>query len=175
MTLSSHLTTPRLIIRRLASQDIDLFLTMESDPEVMRFTTGVIEATPERRAELLAAVGVQRTDGLGHWCVEKDSAAIGWISLTSLENTGRIELAYRFTRTAWGHGYATEAGQAMAEYSESVLQLSECVAVVWPGNEASKRVLFKLQFCYEGLSHHYGRDVEVFCRSIVRQTPSAIP
>ncbi|WP_065062387.1 GNAT family N-acetyltransferase [Paraburkholderia tropica] len=168
MALSPFLTTSRLIIRQLVSQDIDLFLAMESDPNVMRFTTGVIEATPERRAELLATVCAQRTDGLGHWCVEKESAAIGWISLTPLEDTGRIQLAYRLTRTAWGHGYATEAGQAMVEYSESVLQLSECVAVVWPGNEASKKVLSKLRLSHEGLSHHYGRDVEVFRRSNVR-------
>lgn len=159
------LATDRLTLRRLAIQDIDVFLTMESDPEVMRYTTGLIEPTPRRRDELLTAVCATNADGLGHWCVERDGVAIGWTSLTPLEDTGRIQLAYRFVRTAWGKGYATEAGLAMVKYSQSVLELPECIAVVWPGNDASIRVLGKLQFRREGLACHYGCEVEVYRRS----------
>lgn len=160
------LTTDRLILRSLATQDVDVFMTMESDPEVMRYTTGLIESTPRRRDELLAAVSTTKAeDALGHWCVERDGVAIGWTSLTPLEDTGRIQLAYRFIRAAWGKGYATEAGLAMVKYSQSVLELPECIAVVWPGNDASIRVLGKLQFRREGLACHYGCEVEVYRRS----------
>jgi RimJ/RimL family protein N-acetyltransferase len=47
-----------------------------------------------------------------------------------------------------------------------VLGLSECVALVWPDNNASTHVLSKLRFQYEGSSVYYGNDVNVFVRAL---------
>ncbi len=158
----STLRTERLTLRRLLPQDIDWVLAMESDPEVMRYTTGAIAATAARRAELLRAISATEPDGLGHWCIERNQTAIGWTSLTPLEDTGRIHLAYRLVRTDWGQGYATEAGRATINYAWSFLRLAECAAIVWPENVASACVLAKLQFHQEGLTRYYGHEVHIY-------------
>lgn len=60
-----------------------------SRPEVMRHTTGRIEPTDARRAELLSAFSATPAADLGHGCVEHQGGPIGWVSLTPLEAAGR--------------------------------------------------------------------------------------
>lgn len=158
--------TRRLIFRRLTPGDVSFILAMEADPEVMKHTTGRIEPTLARRAELLNALTVMPDAGLGHWCVEHQAKPIGWVSLTPLEATGRIQLAYRFVRGAWGQGFATEAGEAALEHARTELGLDECAAIVWPANTASSRVLFKLGFRNEERAAHYGHEVDVLSCSL---------
>lgn len=82
--------TRRLMFRRLASKDMSFIFAMEADSEVMKHTTGRIEPTTARRAELLSALAAMPDASLGHWCVEHQAKSIGWVSLTALEATGRI-------------------------------------------------------------------------------------
>lgn len=158
--------TRRLLITRLSPDDVSFVMTMEADPEVMRYTTGVVAPTPSRRKEVLAYVNSAPHEGPGHWRVELQGKPIGWISLTPLESTDRFQLAYRFAKAFWGNGYATEAGAAILDYAREVLGLSECAALVWPDNNASTHVLSKLRFQYEGSSVYYGNDVNVFVRTL---------
>jgi len=99
---------------------------------------------------------------LGHRVITLGEAFTGWVSLTPLEDTGRIQLAYRLVHDAWGHGYATEAAGAMLNYGFTRLELPEIVAVVWPDNVASVRVLEKLGFCFEKAAWYYGAAVSLF-------------
>ena len=138
-----------------------MILAMESDPAVMRYGTGLKNADEARRAELLTWLE-QPASPIGHWAVEADGRAVGWISLTELEASGRIQLAYRLARQAWGRGYATEAGAQLCEYAWRTLELPELIAVVWPENASSMRVLEKLGFSRVGTQTHYGRDTEVY-------------
>lgn len=157
--------TRRLTFRRLSPGDMTFILAMEADPEVMKYTTGRIEPTAIRRAELQSALAAMPEAGLGHWRVEHQAKPIGWVSLTPLEATGRIQLAYRFVRDAWGQGFATEAGEAALNHARTELGLDECAAIVWPANKASSRVLFKLRFQNEMRATHYGHEVDVLsCR-----------
>jgi len=152
---------PRVILRRLQEADVSMMLAMESDPEVMRHSTGVKTADEARRQELLEWLAEPLTD-LGHWAIAVDGKALGWISLTPLENTGRIQLAYRLCRDTWGQGRATEAATALCDYAWRTLDVPELVAIVWPGNAASKRVLQKLGFAFAGMEAHYGRPTEAY-------------
>jgi len=158
-------STYRLKFRRMTSADVPFIMAMEADPEVMRHTTGRIAPTESRRMELLGVIAAVPDAGLGHWCIEQCAQAIGWVSLTLLEQTGRTQLAYRLARSAWGQGFATEAGEAALAYAQVALGLAECVAVVWPANTSSLRVLSKLGFRKEGTATHYGHEVEVHVRT----------
>jgi len=157
--------SPTVTLRRLQITDIPMVLSMESDPEVMRHSTGVKAADEARRRELLAWLDEPVTD-IGHWAVVADGMAVGWVSLTQLGTTGRLQLAYRLCQAAWGRGIATRAGAQLCDYAWQRLDVPELVAVVWPGNEASMRVLEKLGFAFAGCECHYGRetDVYVLCR-----------
>ena len=56
------------------------------------------------------------------------------------------ELGYWFTPSAWGQGYATEAGRAMLDIARHGLGLKRLVSAYFLDNPASGRVLAKLGF-----------------------------
>lgn len=148
-------------LRRLQEDDLPMMLAMESDPEVMRYSTGVKPADDARREELLAWLREPSTR-LGHWAIAADGAAVGWVSLVPLAGTNSIQLAYRLQRSAWGRGYASQAARELCGYAWRELDLAELVAVVWPGNQASIRVLEKLGFAFRSHERHYERETAVY-------------
>ncbi len=153
---------PNVTLRRLREDDVPMILALESDPEVMRYSTGIKPATEARRQELLAWLQAP-VDNIGHWAVvDPEGAAIGWISLTWLEGTGQLQLAYRLCQAAWGRGYATQAAQQLCAYAWRTLNAQELVAVTWPDNQGSQRVLQKLGFTLCGQETHYGRTTCVY-------------
>jgi RimJ/RimL family protein N-acetyltransferase len=71
----------------------------------------------------------------------------------------RIELAYRFKRSAWGRGIATEAGRACLDFGFGECGLLEIVALAYPENVPSQRVLAKLGFKQTGHHEAYGQHL----------------
>ena len=59
----------------------------------------------------------------GIWVVEwRDRPGfLGWCGVIPLEDSGLIELGYRYVRAAWGRGVATEAAQAVLDHGFRVL------------------------------------------------------
>jgi len=55
-----------------------------------------------------------------------------------------VELGWRLARSAWGHGYATEAALAAAGYGFGVMGLPEIVAVTTAGNLRSQAVMQRI-------------------------------
>jgi RimJ/RimL family protein N-acetyltransferase len=154
---------------------------MDLDPEVHRFI--FVHGPPDpavRRADLRERIasGWPRQGGL--WVVEwRDRPSfLGWCGLFPLEDSGLIELGYRYLRTAWGQGVATEAARAVLDYGFGTLGLEVIVAVTHPDNHASQRVLGKLGFRPEGRRFHYGAELafyELARASDLRSTPAGSP
>jgi RimJ/RimL family protein N-acetyltransferase len=67
-----------------------------------------------------------------------------------------VEIAYRLARGAWGRGIATEAASALVAHALGPLGLPRVVAVTYPANQASQRVLDKLGFERRGLRGYKG-------------------
>ena len=145
--------THRLRLRRLRPSDEADLVALDRDPEVMRYVgspAGVssAEETVERARQRIAA-----DDGpLGFWRVESraDGTFYGLGALIRMPSGDDIELAYRLIRRAWGQGLATEAGAALVEHAFGAAGLSRLVAVTYPDNRASQRVLEKLGFARQG-------------------------
>ena len=78
---------------------------------------------------------------------------------------GARELGYWLTPSAWGRGYATEAGQAVVAIARHALGLKRLVSGHFADNPASGRVLAKLGFRPAGRAMRYsaGRGAEVPC------------
>lgn len=51
----------------------------------------------------------------------------------------------------WGRGYATEAIREVLDFGFKVMNLNRIEATITPGNNASVRVLRKLNFVQEGI------------------------
>jgi RimJ/RimL family protein N-acetyltransferase len=67
-----------------------------------------------------------------------------------------VEVAYRLVRAAWGRGLATEAAGTLVAHALRTLALPRVVAVTYPDNRASQRVLDKLGFERRGLTEYKG-------------------
>lgn len=90
--------------------------------------------------------------GLGFWRVESrnDGTFYGLGALIRMPSGDDVELAYRLARTAWGQGIASEAGAVLVDYAFRTLGLPRVVAVTYPENRPSQRVLDKLGFARQG-------------------------
>ena len=94
----------------------------------------------------------------GRWGVvnRQDEDFIGWCGLNNID--GEIDLGYRFFRSAWGQGFATEAARACIEYGFGTLRLSRIIARALPENIASWKVLEKVGMRFTGFGSCKGLE-----------------
>jgi RimJ/RimL family protein N-acetyltransferase len=158
------LTTLRLRLRSRTLADLDACLAMDLDPEVRRFIHPRAPDPREHEAHLRARLESGWPPQGGIWVVEWQGAPgfLGWCGLFPLEDSGLIEIGYRFVRRAWGKGVATEAARAVLDYGFFDLDLDPIVAVTHPDNRASQRVLEKIGLRQSGDAVHYGQSLSFY-------------
>jgi RimJ/RimL family protein N-acetyltransferase len=158
------LTTWRLRLRPRTQADLDACLAMDLDPEVRRFIYPRAPDPKEHEAQLRARLEGGWPPQGGIWVVEWQDAPgfLGWCGLFPLEDSGLIEIGYRYVRNTWGKGIATEAARAVLDYGFFDLDLDPIVAVTHPDNRASQRVLEKIGLKARGLATHYGQSLALF-------------
>jgi RimJ/RimL family protein N-acetyltransferase len=160
-----ELATARLRLRARSLEDVEANLAMDLDPEVHRHI--YLHGPPNpaaHRADLCAKIASGWPPQGGLWVVEwrEQPGFLGWCCLIPLEDSGLIEIGYRYVRAAWGRGVATEAGRAVLDHGFRTLGLDPIVAVTRRENLASRRVLEKLGLRYEGLRFHYGLNLAFY-------------
>lgn len=153
------LLTDRLILRDVTEADAELLFELDSDPEVMRYIgprpmTDVASYRDRIRTVYVpwqahAWQGIRivlaRASGefLGWVFVRPATASpiagpIGWI------RPDEMEVGYRYRRSAWGRGVATEAARPLVQIALGDTATTAVVACALAGNAASLRVLEKL-------------------------------
>ncbi|GGT32441.1 N-acetyltransferase [Streptomyces chromofuscus] len=144
----ARLLTDRLLLREWRESDLVPWATINADPEVRRYLPGL----PGREQCDAAVAGFQadlEQRGWGWWAVEvRDTGEfIGFTGLDPVEEgqpfTG-VEAGWRLARSAWGHGYATEAARAALRFGFTDLGLPEILAVTAAGNDRSRAVMRRL-------------------------------
>ena len=148
--MPAFLETDRLVLRQFTLADVDNLVELDSDPEVMRFTTG---GRPTPRDEIVTDFlpaflsYYERFAGYGFWAaIEKSSRDfLGWFHFRPPEGgaPGDVELGYRLRRSAWGHGYATEGSRALIRKGFTELGVQRVLAETMVVHAASRRVMEK--------------------------------
>jgi RimJ/RimL family protein N-acetyltransferase len=165
-----QLETERLLLRPLSLDDLDVFASFYSDPEVMRYLgAGRTLSREETEQSLKRMLHGLEADGFGQLAVEQkeDGALVGrcgflvWDAetltpTTEAEATGltELEVGYALGRPYWGRGYATEAASAMRDQALGPMGRERLIAFIRPDNVRSRRVAEKL-----GMRHE--RDVQL--------------
>lgn len=143
------LETVRLRLRRFTTEDVDLLVELDSDPEVMRYITYGVPTPRQLYVETylprwLAIYAGQ--PGLGYFAAERrdDGEFLGWFHLRDDRiDPDYVELGYRLHRAAWGQGYATEGARAVVRHGFGRLGLERVSARTLVRNVASQRVMQK--------------------------------
>tara|TARA_E500000305_G_scaffold111938_1_gene129628 strand:- start:3150 stop:3482 length:333 start_codon:yes stop_codon:yes gene_type:complete len=75
-----------------------------------------------------------------------------------------VEIGWRFSKSSWGKGYATEAALAALAFGVNELGITDIVSIYQVGNGASARIMQKLGMVFDRriIDPTCGREVEVY-------------
>jgi RimJ/RimL family protein N-acetyltransferase len=157
-------TTPRLSAEKLHESHLADLVELHTDHEVSRYLGGV--RSPEATKTYLAT-NIEHWDrhGFGLWIVRTRSGAFAGragIRHMVVEGVDEVEVAYAFTRAAWGQGFASEISAALVDIGLSQLKLPSLVGLVAVEHVASRRVLEKSGLVPERNAIFRGTEIVVY-------------
>ncbi len=162
------LTTSRLVLREMCTDDLDFVAAMLGDAEVMRFypkrySCDEAEGWLRRQMERYARYGH------GLWLVldKNTSEPVGQVGLTvqHVDGTDEPEVGYLIHRPFWRRGFATEAAIATRDYAFNALHKPRVISLVRPENVPSQGVATKMGMTVEKRTLHAGLVHLVFAVS----------
>jgi RimJ/RimL family protein N-acetyltransferase len=148
-----EINTERLVLRDWREPDLSPWTAMNADPEVREYLGPPLTAADAAASVRSFQDGLDR-DGFGFWAVEVGASGefIGFTGLDRVDDgmpfTG-VEVGWRLARSAWGHGYATEAATAALEYGFATLGLPEILAITTTTNLRSQAVMRRIGMTYD--------------------------
>lgn len=149
------LATQRLDIRPLALEDVSALFAICAEPAVMAYGSSppwtdigtAVETLEKDRRD--APEGTSVRLGLFR---RMDGVLLGTCSLFQIDaSCRRAEIGYLLASSAWGHGYATEAIDAVLAHAFGPMKLNRIEADIDPLNARSARALERQGFVREGL------------------------
>lgn len=155
-----ELRTPRLSMRRWRAEDSEPFALLNADPDVMAHFPETLGRGASDALMKAIEVGFER-HGFGLWALQprEGGELLGFTGLAvpdfEAHFTPAVEIGWRLARTAWGHGYATEAARAALEFGFEQALLDEVVSFTVVDNLRSRAVMERL-----GMSHDPADDFD---------------
>jgi ribosomal-protein-alanine N-acetyltransferase len=88
---------------------------------------------------------------LGRWGMfaKEDHRFVGSFAIIPVEDSNQLQVGYALIKEEWGKGYASESVKGGLKYAFQQLDLSEIVAITYPGNIASQKVLLRNGFVFD--------------------------
>src|SRR6516225_4293206 len=167
------LETKRLTLRRFREADIPDLIRLISAREVAATTLRIPYPYTHRDAVEFLTRYAQGPDLILAIVLRPQGYLCGGIGLHPESQHRRAELGYWIGLPYWGHGYATEAAQAVVRYGFMELKLNRIFASHFKENRASQRVLTKLGMRREGCMRQHvikwGQFVDLELYSILRE------
>ncbi len=138
--------TERLVLRRLAMGDLDEFVVLHRDPEVVRFVGALDRVQAKERLQASEQEWGARGHGLLAVLDLSSGRLLGRVGLKYWPQFQETEAGWLLRREAWGHGYATEAVRACVDWGFATLPVPYITAMIHPENTRSARVAQRLDF-----------------------------
>lgn len=149
-----HLTTNRLLLRQIRPADAEALFATLSDQEVVKLYGHLPHQSLDDTHELIRQIQARyaRREAI-RWGItlKGEDTVIGSCSFHHFgEGFHHTETGYELNRAFWRQGIMGEAVSAILTYGFSELGLHRIEAIIDITNEASKALLLKLGFTYEG-------------------------
>jgi RimJ/RimL family protein N-acetyltransferase len=147
------LTTPRLILRATAEEDISVLQNLIlGDSDVMRFAFSGAPMAGDAAEDFIRrsfTFGSRRT-GMAVLTEKPTGEVIGFAGLSPCDALGTddFEIGFVLARRVWGRGLATEIGEAQLAFGFEQLKCGRLLGLVDPRNAPSIHALEKLGMRY---------------------------
>lgn len=150
MAFPERLRTERLVLHRWAAPaHTAALIALNAQPAAVRFLNAGVPYSPAESERQSARFAEHwSTFGFGLWAIEADGRVVGFAGVCHPRwfpaHAHEVEAAWRLDPSAWGRGYATEAGRAALEAAFTHLELDHVSAFIDEGNDASVAVARRL-------------------------------
>ena len=151
-----HIETLRLVLKPWRSGDEDAFHAIWGDPEVIFWgPTGDLAASKVLLSEIREGCATM-PQGCWWFAVSlRGEAIVGNILLKPSESMpGDLEIGWHFSKASQGHGYATEAAQAVLTHGFEQRDVPRIIALIMATNGPSQRVATRLGMTVVGQTVH---------------------
>ncbi len=149
------LQTERLVLRHLGAADAPFVLRLLNEPSWLQNIgdRGVRTLADAQRYIETGPVEMYRRLGFGLYqvCLKVNGEPVGLCGLLKRDSLDDVDLGFALLPEFWGQGYAREAAAAVMAYGRRELGLSRILAIIARTNDASRRVLERLGFGFEGV------------------------
>jgi len=148
------LTTPRLVLRRLAIDDAQaMYENWASDEAVTKYMSWDVHESVEVTRDILSKwIADYEKPDYYHWAIEYENTLIGTIGLNAVNTTHeRCEMGYCIGTKWWNQGLVTEAVGEVIRFVFEDLNGNKVCALYDVQNPGSGRVMQKNGMKQEGL------------------------
>lgn len=162
--------TERLRLRTFERHDLGSFHRIWNDAEVMKFIRSGWTPSREDIETYFERIAKRWAEhGFSHFAItlKDENELIGYCGFQYLENSTEVELLYGLAKSLWGRGFMTEAARACLRFAYENTSLDSVVALAYPLNKGSWRVMEKAGMKYEKMVTE--KNEELVCYSITRE------
>lgn len=169
------LYTPRILLRTFTLEDFQDLLTMWNEPEVIKYTSGEPKNENQVWNQLLQYAGHWALNSFGPWCaIERSSGRfLGTVGLMHYKRPYLIEHQqfYALPEASWtfctwshGQGFATEALQALFEWTDEHTEQDQTMCIIHPHNTPSIHLAMKMDYTYNSSVPYENTEIRLYIR-----------
>ncbi|MEM8559402.1 MAG: GNAT family protein [Bacteroidota bacterium] len=170
----TRIETDTLVLRSVRPADTAALHAHWTDPIVRRFLWDDEHIPVTQVASLVEESAMRfRKHQHGLWaiCLREDAGLqgaqfIGCGGFWPFHDPPRLELLLSLSPAWHGRGLATQAGSALLTYARDVIGMTEVLASTDAPNEASRRLLERLEFVFTHRAEMEGLDTLFYARSL---------
>jgi RimJ/RimL family protein N-acetyltransferase len=156
-----RLEAERVVLRGWEASDAPAALGAYGDEQVARWLSPAMDRVRDTGAmrvllEEWRAEDAQLLVPAGRWAIERreDGQVVGGASLLPLAPDEEFEVGWAVHPQAWGHGYATESGLALARWAFDQ-GIEQVIALVRPSNSRAAAVVRRIGMEWVGETEKY--------------------
>ena len=139
-----HIDTERLHLRPMIMRDVDDLVALHSDPEVSRYVRPFDHEEAAERLRRDESDWREHGHGLFALLAADDGRFLGRVALKYWPQFDEAEVGWVIRREEWGHGYATEAARACADWGFRLFDYPYLTAMIRADNARSIHVAERL-------------------------------
>jgi len=159
--MARELVTERLVLRPWKADDAAAALGAYGADDVARWLAPAMDRVHDQGAMRLVlqqwvAEDARMAAPAGRWAIERreDGALIGGATLLPLPPDDEFEIGWQLRPDAWGQGYASEAGLALARWAFDQ-GIEQVIAVVRPANTRAAATVRRIGMEWVGETEKY--------------------